>query len=92
MYGLPKLPTTLSKPNAALIGADSNHRSSTSPALLVKRSSTSRWPARSSARKRFATFQASSIAATFAIPEPPTLGGVDASRSRSTAATRSSIA
>ena len=40
--GSAKLPTTASKPNAALIGADSNQRSSMSPALLVKRSSTSR--------------------------------------------------
>ena len=88
VYGLAKLPTIESKPNAALIGADSNQRSSTSPALFVKRSRTSRWPARSSRRKRFATFHASSSAGM----PPPTLGGVASSRSRSTAATRSSMA
>ena len=42
VYGLAKLPTTASKPSAALIGSDSNQRSRMSPALLVNRSRTSR--------------------------------------------------
>ena len=75
-----------SKPKAALIGSDSNQRSSQSPADIVKRSSTSRRAFIGRDRRRFAVFQAWKKSRG----PPPTLGGVSSKRPRSTSATASS--